>query len=63
MFCRANKFKLTTSFTKLQNANDDIEHLREEKDQEIMILQESVDSTLQQLNDAQQVYHQSSSVF
>jgi hypothetical protein len=32
-----------------------MERLREEKDQEIMILQEGMDSTIEQLNEAQQV--------
>ena len=32
-----------------------MEHLRDEKDQEIAILQEGVDSTLQQLSEVQQV--------
>lgn len=40
---------------KLNDASGDLERLREEKDQEIMILQEGMDSTIQQLSDAQQV--------
>ncbi|KAG7452360.1 cytoskeleton assembly control protein [Guyanagaster necrorhizus] len=51
---RSKQIQIDDLLTKLQNSSDDIEHLREEKDQEIMILQESVDSTLQQLNEAQQ---------
>jgi len=39
----------------LDSAGGDVERLREEKDQEIMILQESMDSTIQKLIDAQQV--------
>jgi hypothetical protein len=39
----------------LDNASGDVERLREEKDQEIMILQEGMDSTIQQLSEAQQV--------
>ena len=41
--------------TKLDNASGDVERLREEKDQEIMILQEGMDNTIQQLSEAQQV--------
>ena len=41
--------------TKLDNAAADLEHLREEKDQEILILQEGMDTTLQQLSEVQQV--------
>ncbi len=40
---------------KLDNAQVDIERIREDKDQEIAILQEGMDSTIQQLSDAQQV--------
>lgn len=40
---------------KLDDASGDVERLREEKDQEIAILQEGMDSTIQQLSEAQQV--------
>jgi hypothetical protein len=40
---------------KLRNAEADVDRVREEKDEEIAILQESVDSTIQQLGEAQQV--------
>lgn len=40
---------------KLDNASGDMERLRDEKDQEILILQEGMDSTIQQLSEAQQV--------
>ena len=40
---------------KLENAKGDLDRLRDEKDQEIAILQEGMDSTIQQLSDAQQV--------
>ena len=40
---------------KLESASADLERLREEKDQEIMILQEGVDSTLQKMADIQAV--------
>lgn len=41
--------------TKLDNSAADIEKLREEKDQEIEILQAGMDSTIEQLNEARQV--------
>lgn len=40
---------------KLDDASGDVERLREEKDQEIAILQEGMDSTIQSLSEAQQV--------
>jgi len=40
---------------KLDNASNDLERLREEKDQEIMILQAGMDSTIEQLSEAKQV--------
>jgi hypothetical protein len=42
---------------KLDGASGEMERLRDEKDQEILILQEGMDSTLQQLSDAQQVIY------
>jgi hypothetical protein len=41
--------------TKLNSAGDDLERLREEKDDEIAILQAGMDSTISQLADAQNV--------
>jgi len=41
---------------KLNNASGDLERLRDEKDQEIMILQAGMDSTIEQLSEAQQVH-------
>ena len=41
--------------SKLDSASGDLERLRDEKDQEILILQEGMDSTLQQLSEVQQV--------
>ena len=41
--------------SKLDHASGDLERLREEKDQEIAILQEGMDATLQQLSEAEQV--------
>jgi huntingtin-interacting protein 1-related protein len=40
---------------KLDGAAGELEHLRDEKDQEIAILQEGMDTTLQQLSESQQV--------
>jgi hypothetical protein len=40
---------------RLEHSSDDLERLREEKDQEIAILQEGMDTTIMQLSDAQQV--------
>lgn len=40
---------------KLDNSAGDLEKLREEKDQEIEILQAGMDSTIEQLNDVRQV--------
>jgi hypothetical protein len=39
----------------VDGAAGELEHLRDEKDQEIAILQEGMDSTLQQLSEVQQV--------
>ena len=41
--------------SKLDHATADLDRLREEKDQEIMILREGMDSTIQQLSEAQAV--------
>lgn len=41
--------------SKLDQARDDMERLREEKDQEIEILNASMDNTLKELDEAQQV--------
>jgi hypothetical protein len=46
---------------KLNNASGDLERLRDEKDQEIEILQAGMDSTIEQLSEAQQVSFYSSS--
>ena len=52
---QAKQIQIDDLLSKLDNANNDIERLREEKDQEIAILQEGMDSTIQQLSEAQQV--------
>ena len=41
--------------SKLDNASGDLDRLRDEKDQEISLLQEGMDATIQQLHEAQQV--------
>ncbi|KAG8219478.1 cytoskeleton assembly control protein [Butyriboletus roseoflavus] len=51
---RAKQLQIDDLLVKLNDASGDLEHLREEKDQEIMILQEGMDSTIQQLSEAQQ---------
>jgi len=40
---------------KLDNASVDLEHLREEKDAEIQILQEGMDSTIEELAEVRAV--------
>lgn len=50
---KAKQLRIDAMTEKLDSASADLEALREEKDQEIMILQESVDSTLQQMADLQ----------
>ncbi|KAF8078852.1 ANTH domain-containing protein [Lyophyllum atratum] len=51
---RAKQLQIDDLLSKLNNASGDLERLREEKDQEIMILQEGMDSTIQQLSETQQ---------
>ncbi|RDX51028.1 cytoskeleton assembly control protein [Lentinus brumalis] len=51
---RAKQMQIDDLLTKLDNATGDLDRLREEKDQEIAILQEGMDATLQQLSEAQQ---------
>jgi len=52
---QAKQIQIDDLFSKLDNSTSDLERLREEKEQEIAILQEGMDSTIQQLSDAQQV--------
>lgn len=52
---QAKQIQIDDLFSKLDNSSADLERLRDEKDQEIAILQEGMDSTIQQLSDAQQV--------
>ena len=53
---QAKQTQIDDLLTKLDDAQGDVERLREEKDQEIAILQEGMDSTIQQLSEAQQAY-------
>ncbi|KAF8481976.1 cytoskeleton assembly control protein [Russula ochroleuca] len=50
----SKQIQLDDLLAKLDGASGELEHLRDEKDQEIAILQEGMDSTLQQLSDVQQ---------
>ena len=52
---QAKQLQIDDLLAKLDNASGDLERLREEKDQEIAIMQEGMDSTIQQLLEAQQV--------
>jgi hypothetical protein len=52
---KAKQLQIDDLLSKLNNASGDLDCLREEKDREIMILQEGMDSTIQQLSDTQQV--------
>ncbi|KAI0319763.1 cytoskeleton assembly control protein [Amylostereum chailletii] len=52
---RSKQIQIDDLLRKLDSAAGDVERLREEKDQEIAILQEGLDGTIQQLSDAQQV--------
>ncbi|KAI0275039.1 cytoskeleton assembly control protein [Gloeopeniophorella convolvens] len=51
---RAKQIQLDDLLSKLDGASGELERLRDEKDQEIAILQEGMDHTLQQLSDSQQ---------
>ncbi|KAI6120582.1 ANTH domain-containing protein [Pisolithus croceorrhizus] len=51
---RAKQIQIDDLLEKVNNAQFDMDRLREEKDEEIMILQEGMDSTIQQLSEAQQ---------
>ncbi|CAL1694948.1 unnamed protein product [Somion occarium] len=51
---RAKQIQIDDLLGKLDNASHEIERVQDEKDQEIAILQEGMDTTIQQLSDAQQ---------
>ena len=53
---QAKQMQIDDLLSKLDHATADLDRLREEKDQEIAILQEGMDATLQQLSEAQQVW-------
>ncbi|KAI1788816.1 cytoskeleton assembly control protein [Ganoderma leucocontextum] len=51
---RAKQMQIDDLLSKLDHASGDMDRLREEKDQEISLIQEGMDATIQQLHDAQQ---------
>ncbi|KAJ6621155.1 ANTH domain-containing protein [Mycena sp. CBHHK59/15] len=51
---RAKQIQIDDLLTKVNNAEGDLERLRDEKDQEIMVLEESMNDTIQRLSEAQQ---------
>ncbi|EJF66834.1 cytoskeleton assembly control protein [Dichomitus squalens LYAD-421 SS1] len=51
---RAKQLQIDDLLSKLDHATTDLDRLREEKDQEISLLQEGMDATIQQLQEAQQ---------
>ncbi|KAG1885456.1 ANTH domain-containing protein [Suillus subluteus] len=51
---RSKQMQIDDLLVKLNNSSGDMERLRDEKDQEILILQEGMDSTIQSLSEAQQ---------
>jgi hypothetical protein len=52
---QAKQIQIDDLFSKLDSSSAVLERLRDEKDQEIAILQEGMDHTIQQLSEAQQV--------
>lgn len=54
-FLQAKQIQIDDLFSKLDSSSAVLERLRDEKDQEIAILQEGMDSTIQQLSDTHQV--------
>ena len=52
---QAKQLQIDELLSRLNNSAGDLERLREDKDQEIMILQAAMDNTIEQLSDAQQV--------
>ncbi|EGO05317.1 hypothetical protein SERLA73DRAFT_164870 [Serpula lacrymans var. lacrymans S7.3] len=51
---RSKQIQIDDLLVRLDNASGDLDRLRDEKDQEIMILQEGMDSTIQQLSETRQ---------
>jgi len=54
---QAKQVQIDGLLSKLDNSAGDLERLREEKDQEIEILQAGMDTTIEQLNEARQVWN------
>ena len=52
---QAKSIQIDDLTRKLNETTLDVDRIREEKDQEIAILQEGMDSTIKQLHEAQQV--------
>lgn len=52
---QAKQIQIDDLLKKLDDTNLEVERIKDEKDQEIAILQEGMDSTIQQLHEAQQV--------
>lgn len=52
---QAKQIQIDDLLLKLSESGGEVERLREEKDQEIQLLQEGLDSTIRQMSDAQQV--------
>jgi hypothetical protein len=50
------QYRIDELLSKLDGAASEMERLREEKDQEIMILQEGMDDTIKQLNETETVF-------
>ncbi|KAJ7446448.1 ANTH domain-containing protein [Mycena galericulata] len=51
---RAKQIQIEDLLTKVNNAEGDLERLRDEKDQEIMVLEESMNDTIERLKEVQQ---------
>lgn len=52
---QAKQLQIEDLLARVDGHQDEFERLRDEKDQEIAIMQEGLDTTIQQLADAQQV--------
>ncbi|KAK7064058.1 endocytosis protein end4 [Favolaschia claudopus] len=51
---RAKQIQIDDLLVKVNNAEGDMEHLREEKDQEILVLEEGMNDTIERLKESQQ---------
>ena len=54
---QSKQIQIDDLLRKIEESSGEVERLRDDKDQEIQILQESLDSTIQQMSDVQQVRH------